>query len=78
MKLELIKIDDRLFELYRKMNKDRFKSPEKANDLKELWVCDEILDNGDYLFFVREIKEPEYKIINNKKNGKNTKPTTTT
>jgi hypothetical protein len=73
MKLELIKIEDRLFELYRKMNKDKFKSPEKANDLKILWGCDEILENGEWLFFCKEVLEPEHEIININKNGEDAK-----
>jgi hypothetical protein len=77
MKLELIKFEDRLFDLYRRINKDRIKD---TNQLKEIWNCDTVLEKEGYFYFCNEIKEAqiiEDEPINNTQNAEDTTTPTT-
>ena len=47
MRLELIKFEDRLNHLYRKINKKWIKD---TNQLKEIWNCDTVLEKEGYCY----------------------------
>lgn len=58
---ELVKYQDRLFWLYRKINADNVKS-EHVQDVKDFWMCDIVLkqktpQGSEVLLFLREISE---------------------
>lgn len=58
---ELIKYQDRLFWVYRRVNAEQVVE-DKIQDLKEFWFCDIVLkqktpQQGEVLIFLREIPE---------------------
>ena len=58
---ELVKYQDRLFWLYRRINADNVKS-EHVQDVKDFWMCDIVLkqktpQGSEVLLFLREISE---------------------
>lgn len=59
---ELIKYNDKLFWVYRKVRAERVKDS-LISELKEYWLCDMVLKNKKddevFLFFVREIQDAE-------------------
>lgn len=60
---ELVKYQDRLFWIYRKVNESSIKS-DNIQDVKEFWLCDIVLKQktphgSEVLLFLREIPEAE-------------------
>jgi len=58
--MELVNYNDKLYQVYRKVNKDRIKEGHIL-DVKELWHCDIVLKNKsqdtDMLLFLIEIAD---------------------
>jgi hypothetical protein len=59
---ELLKYQDRLFWIYKKMKKDQIKE-DKIGMIQEFWHCDLVLkhatNEGEIFYFLREIVEVE-------------------
>lgn len=55
---EVISYKDELYWVYRKVRAEHVKD---AKLIKEFWMCDISLRNGDFIFFCRHI--PEAKIV---------------
>ncbi len=55
---EVISYKDELYWVYRKVRAEQVKD---AKLVKEFWMCDISLRNGDFIFFCRHI--PEAKIV---------------